>query len=114
MMQGGQPPEHFKGITERGLAMVREMNRLGILIDITHGTETVQKQLIEASRAPVVASHEGIRAVAGVGLSDEMLKVLAAKGGLVGIHGARRGGRAALSQMDGREAGQRAARRRAR
>jgi membrane dipeptidase len=88
MIQGGQQPEHFKGMTERGFAMVREMNRLGILIDITHGTETVQKQLIEASRAPVVASHEGIRAVAGVGLSDEMLKVLAAKGGLVGIHGA--------------------------
>ena len=64
------------------------MNRLGVLIDITHGTDAVQAQLIEASRAPVVASHEGIRAVAGVGLSDEMLKVLAAKGGLVGIHGA--------------------------
>jgi membrane dipeptidase len=87
MTQGGQNPEHFKGLTERGRAMVREMNRLGILIDITHGTETVQKQLIETSRAPVVASHEGIRAVAGVGLSDEMLKLLAAKGGLVGIHG---------------------------
>ena len=41
--------------------MVREMNRLGMLIDITHGTEAVQKQLIEASRAPVVASHERIR-----------------------------------------------------
>jgi membrane dipeptidase len=88
MTQGGQQPEHFKGLTERGVAMAREMNRLGILIDITHGTETVQKQLIETSRAPVVASHEGIRAVAGVGLSDEMLKVLAGKGGLVGIHGA--------------------------
>jgi len=88
LLQGGQQPEHFKGVTERGFAMVREMNRLGILVDITHGTETVQRQLIEASRAPVVASHEGIRAVAGVGLSDEMLKALAAKGGLVGIHGA--------------------------
>jgi membrane dipeptidase len=87
MTQGGQNPEHFKGLTERGRAMVREMNRLGILIDITHGTETVQKQLIETSRAPVVASHEGIRAVAGVGLSDEMLKLLASKGGMVGIHG---------------------------
>ncbi|HKS61650.1 MAG TPA: membrane dipeptidase, partial [Xanthobacteraceae bacterium] len=55
LLQGGQQPEHFKGVTERGFAMVREMNRLGILVDITHGTETVQKQLIEASRAPVVA-----------------------------------------------------------
>ena len=63
------------------------MNWLGILIDITHGTEAVHKQLIETSKAPVVASHETIRAVSGVGLSDEVLKALAAKGGLVGIHG---------------------------
>ena len=63
------------------------MNRLGILIDITHGTEAVHKQLIEASKAPVVASQATIRAVSGVGLSDEVLKALAAKGGLVGIHG---------------------------
>ena len=87
-MQGGQPTDHHKGITERGRAMVREMNRLGMLIDITHGTEAVQLQLIEASRAPVVASHDAIRAVAGAGLSDDVLKALAAKGGMVGIHGA--------------------------
>ncbi len=111
MTQGGQPPEHFKGLTERGFAMVREMNRLGILIDITHGTETVQKQLIEASRAPVVASHEGIRAVAGVGLSDEMLKNLAAKGGLVGIHGAAAVVGPRYRVWDGSEAGECAARR---
>ena len=87
MIQGGQNPDHFHGITDRGRALVAEMNRLGILIDITHGTEAVHKQLIEASKAPVVASHETIRAVSGVGLSDEVLKALAAKGGLVGIHG---------------------------
>ncbi len=63
------------------------MNRLGILIDITHGTEATQKQLIEASRVPVVASHDTIKAVSGVGISDDVLKMLAAKGGLVGIHG---------------------------
>jgi membrane dipeptidase len=64
------------------------MNRLGILIDITHGTEAVHMQLIAASRAPVVASHETLRAVSGVGISDEVLKALAAKGGLIGIGGA--------------------------
>jgi membrane dipeptidase len=87
MAQGGQNPDHYHGINERGRALVSEMNRLGILIDITHGTEAVHKQLIEASRAPVVASHETVRAVSGVGLSDEVLKTLASKGGLVGIHG---------------------------
>ncbi|MCX7363079.1 MAG: membrane dipeptidase [Alphaproteobacteria bacterium] len=88
MTQGGQDPDHFHGINDRGRALVAEMNRLGILIDITHGTESAHKQLIEASKAPVVASHDTLRAVSGVGLSDEVLKALAAKGGLVGIHGA--------------------------
>jgi|tagenome__1003787_1003787.scaffolds.fasta_scaffold20901052_1 membrane dipeptidase len=86
-VQGGQKADHYNGLNQRGRALVAEMNRLGILIDITHGTEAVHKQLIETSRAPVVASHDTLRAVAGVGLSDEVLKALAAKGGLVGIHG---------------------------
>jgi membrane dipeptidase len=86
-VQGGQKPEYYRGINERGRALVGEMNRLGILIDITHGTEAVHLQLIEASRAPVVASHDTLAAVAGVGLSDRVLKALAAKGGLIGIHG---------------------------
>jgi len=85
--QGGQAPEHYHGINDRGRALVAEMNRLGILVDITHGTEATQKQLIEASRAPVVASHETIKAVSGAGMSDEILRALAGKGGLVGIHG---------------------------
>jgi membrane dipeptidase len=87
-VQGGQKPDHYHGINERGRALVREMNRLGVLIDITHGTEAVHMQLIEASRAPVVASHDTLAAVAGGGLSDGVLKALSAKGGLVGIHGA--------------------------
>jgi membrane dipeptidase len=87
MSQGGQQPDHFHGLNDRGRALVAEMNRLGILVDITHGTEATQTQLIEASRAPVVASHDTLRAVSGVGLSDTVLKAVAAKGGLVGIHG---------------------------
>jgi len=85
--QGGQKPDFYNGINARGRELVRRMNELGILIDITHGTEAVHLQLIEASRAPVVASHDVIRAVSGVGLSDPVLKALAAKGGLIGIHG---------------------------
>jgi membrane dipeptidase len=87
-IQGGQKPDHYSGINEHGRKLVAQMNQLGILIDIAHGTEPVQAQLIEASRAPVVASHETVKAVSGAGLSDEVLKALAAKGGLVGIHGA--------------------------
>jgi len=87
MQQGGQKPDHFHGINDKGRALVAEMNRLGILVDITHGTEAAQKQMIEASKTPVVCSHITMKAISGVGMSDEMLKLLASKGGMVGIHG---------------------------
>jgi membrane dipeptidase len=86
-VQGGQKAEFYRGINPRGRTLVAEMNRLGILIDITHGTEAVHLQLIEASRAPVVASHDTLVAVTGVGISDAVLKAMAAKGGLIGVHG---------------------------
>jgi membrane dipeptidase len=57
------------------------MNRLGILIDITHGTEAVHQQISAASRAPVVASHETLKTVPGIGLTDEVVKALAARAG---------------------------------
>jgi membrane dipeptidase len=85
--QGGQKPDHFHGLNDRGRALVAEMNRLGILVDITHGTDEAQRQMIEASKVPVVCSHVTIKAVSGVGMSDENLKLLASKGGVVGIHG---------------------------
>jgi membrane dipeptidase len=87
MLTSGQQPGHFKGINERGRALIKEMNRLGILIDVIHATEAAQAQIIAASEAPVVDSHDGLRAITGgPGLSDELLKQLAAKGGVIGIH----------------------------
>lgn len=87
MLTSGQQPNHFKGINERGRALIKEMNRLGILIDVIHATEAAQAQIIAASEAPVVDSHDGLRAITGgPGLSDELLKQLAAKGGVIGIH----------------------------
>ncbi len=87
MQQGGQKPDHFHGLSEQGRAVAAEMNRLGILIDVTHGTEETQTQIIAASRVPVVASHETLKSVSDTGMSDAILKAIAAKGGLVGIHG---------------------------
>jgi membrane dipeptidase len=76
------------GINERGRRLVAEMNRLGMLIDITHATEAAQRQIIDASRAPVVASHIALRAVCNnpANMPDELLRAIAVKGGLVGIH----------------------------
>ncbi len=78
----------WNGINDRGRRLIAEMNRLGILIDITHATEAAQRQIIEASKAPVVASHVGLRALCGnpTNMPDDILRALAAKGGMVGIH----------------------------
>jgi membrane dipeptidase len=79
---------HWGGINEHGRALVAEMNDLGILIDITHASTAAQAQIIEASRAPVVASHVTVASVSGAGgLTDDLISRLAAKGGVLGVHG---------------------------
>jgi len=80
---------HWNGLSPNGRRIVDEMNRLGMVIDIVHATPTVQAALIDASKAPVVCSHTAVAGVSGPGgLPDDLIKALAAKGGLVGIHGA--------------------------
>jgi membrane dipeptidase len=89
-VQSGLPSggAHWGGINDRGRALIEEMNALGILIDITHASTNAQSQIVEASQAPVVASHVTAAAVSGAGgLSDDLIAKLAAKGGVMGIHG---------------------------
>ena len=85
-------PGVWGGINSRGHELVRLMNELGILIDLTHASRETQVQVIAASATPVVASHVGMEAVSGDGttgdlMSDEVLRALSAKGGLVGVIG---------------------------
>lgn len=84
----GQAVGHYQGLNERGRSLVAKMNALGIMIDITHASDSAQRQIIAASRAPVVASHETLAAISGAGLADDIVKAVAAKGGVIGIHGA--------------------------
>jgi membrane dipeptidase len=89
-VQAGLPSggARWGGINSRGRALVEEMNALGILIDITHASTAAQAQIIEASEAPVVASHVTAASVSGAGgLTDDLIVALAAKGGMMGIHG---------------------------
>jgi membrane dipeptidase len=85
---GGSGPAVWNGINDRGRAIVREMNRLGIVIDVAHASEATQRAVIEASAAPVTDSHRGLRHfVKNQGtMSDETLKALARKGGVIGLH----------------------------
>ena len=85
----GLDDQVWDGITDHGRAVIAEMNRLGVLIDVSHASDAAQLQIIEASAAPVVASHHGLRHFSDSPrtLSDAVLEAMAAKGGLVGIHG---------------------------
>ena len=82
--------QKWKGISDHGRTVIQEMNRLGIVIDISHASAAAKLQSIQAGRAPVVTSHNGLTHFANfVGnLSDETLKEFAAKGGLIGLHSA--------------------------
>jgi membrane dipeptidase len=85
---GGSGPVVWHGINDQGRAIVTEMNRLGIVIDVSHASEATQRDVIETSAAPVTDSHRGLRHFvnsAGT-MSDDTLKALARKGGVIGLH----------------------------
>src|SRR5271155_2845879 len=80
-------PEH-NGLTDFGKDVVREMNRQGILVDISHVSDKTFYDALAASKAPLIASHSSCRALCNHvrDMSDEMIKALAAKGGVIQIN----------------------------
>jgi membrane dipeptidase len=76
------------GLTEFGRQVVLEMNRLGMLVDVSHVSDKTIADVLEVSRAPVFASHSSCRALADMprNLTDEQIKAIAAKGGVVMIN----------------------------
>lgn len=81
-----QSPRH-QGLTDFGREVIREMNRLGMLIDISHVSDQTFHDVLEVSRAPVIASHSCCRAICNAprNMSDDMIKALAAHGGVIHI-----------------------------
>lgn len=76
------------GLSPFGREVVREMNRLGMMVDISHSSDATFYDCIKYSKAPVVATHSCCRALCGHrrNLTDDMLRALAASGGYVGIN----------------------------
>lgn len=72
------------GLTEEGVALVHAMNRLGVLVDVSHVSDATFDDALAASRAPVIASHSSARALVPNprNLSDDQLRALAANGGV--------------------------------
>ena len=78
-----EAPRHH-GLTAFGREVIREMNRLGMLIDISHSADETFWQVLETSTAPIVATHSCARALAPAprNLTDDQLRALAAAGGV--------------------------------
>jgi microsomal dipeptidase-like Zn-dependent dipeptidase len=75
----------YGGLSELGKKAVVEMNKTGIMIDLSHPSKEANKQMIELSKAPVIASHSSARALSDVSrnLDDELLQMLKNNGGVV-------------------------------
>src|SRR5215469_1818729 len=80
-------PAH-NGLTDFGKDVVREMNRLGIIVDISHVSDKTFFDAIETSKAPVFASHSSCRAICSAprNMTDDMMRALAKNGGVIQIN----------------------------
>ncbi|MGA9026240.1 MAG: dipeptidase [Steroidobacteraceae bacterium] len=80
--------KHHDGLTPFGKDVVREMNRLGMMVDISHTADKTFWDALEVSTAPIIASHSGCRAISNYtrNMTDAMIRALAAKGGVIQIN----------------------------
>jgi membrane dipeptidase len=80
-------PAH-NGLSDFGKDVIREMNRLGMMVDISHVSDKAFYDALEVSKAPLIASHSSCRALCDAprNMTDHMMKDLAAKGGVIQIN----------------------------
>ena len=83
----GDKPVH-NGLTAFGRDVVRELNRLGVMVDVSHIADKTFEDALLTSRAPLLASHSSCRALTGHvrNMTDAMIKALAEKGGVIQIN----------------------------
>ena len=78
----------YGGLSDFGKQVVPEMNRLGILIDVSHVADSTFYDVMNLSKAPVIASHSNARALCDFprNMTDDMIKLIASKGGVVQVN----------------------------
>ncbi|MBX3277046.1 MAG: dipeptidase [Acidobacteria bacterium] len=80
--------KHHGGLTDFGREVVREMNRIGMMVDISHVADATFADVIETTAAPVIASHSSARAIGNHtrNLNDDQLRAIAKNGGVVMVN----------------------------
>ncbi len=78
----------YQGLSPLGEQVVKEMNRLGMIIDVSHVSDSTFYDAIRLSKVPIVATHSGARAICNHprNLTDDMLKALAKNGGVIQLN----------------------------
>ncbi|XP_071527138.1 dipeptidase 1-like isoform X2 [Panulirus ornatus] len=81
----GPQPSNYHGLTPYGQELVREMNRVGLMVDVSHASPSTARDVLRASRAPVIFSHSAARALCDIerNVPDDVLSSLAANGGIL-------------------------------
>lgn len=81
-------PDTTNGLTPIGISIIEEMGRLGIIIDVSHGSDALFYDVCRYTKKPFVASHSNARAIChhNRNLSDDMIRTLALRGGVMGMN----------------------------
>jgi membrane dipeptidase len=76
------------GLSSRGRELVREMNRIGMIVDVSHISDKAVLDSVAESRAPVIASHSSVKAIAPIvrNMPDDVIQAIAKKGGVICIN----------------------------
>lgn len=85
----GDAREEHSGLSVFGREVVAQMNRLGIMVDVSHASKKTMLDILGASQAPVIASHSAVRQLVDIprNMDDEQLQALKANGGVIQISG---------------------------
>jgi membrane dipeptidase len=84
----GRGEKKHNGLSEFGKEVVREMNRLGMMVDVSHVSDKTMSDALDVSKAPIIASHSSARALSNVprNIPDDLLKRIAQNGGVVQVN----------------------------
>ena len=84
----GRGQKKWNGLNDFGREVVREMNRLGMLVDVSHVSDDTMSDALDVSKAPIIASHSSARALSDVprNIPDDLLKRIAKNGGVIQVN----------------------------